>query len=506
MTLPLIQPRGEAPRTSLDLESGPQSGFQWKDYLVLCGLLLAVLVAFTAFTTLVPRALSYSSIVFLGLGLRRPAFIVGGIAIMELTIQNYEWGFLGSLVTGRYGPILFGLAVALAAAPLMKQRLTLGSGALIVIIPGAAFVMLATLATSMGVRPWATVEAGRFFGAGLILATLIPFLIDDKNDLKMVGKVVIAVFLFSGIAAALQGIPDLPYFTIGPDPDDYSDRAIALTHSPVQAANVLVVGFLASFAMMTALRLNNFWGVAFTFAVVVLGVGWFYTFTRSALFGTAAGVVVIIPMLRGRVRLEVLAGVIIFGGLLGALILGMGGRFTETAAEDQSAASRIILWKVGLAAAKDNMLFGTGYGSFTLIAHRYLPEVDVSDQDAWLDITEVLANEVHNDFLRVWQEFGIIALIVYILLLLAIVVNALRAFFRAKDDPWMRGISMAVLAALVGYAVNSFFHNYLHVSYMLWALAGFSIALVKVTANHERLESPEYRSPITADVEGPVSD
>ena len=89
MTLPLTRHRAEAPRASLELEPGPQPGFQWKDYLVLFGLLLAVLIAFTAFTPLVPRALIYSSIVFLGLGLRRPASILGGIIIIELTIQNY---------------------------------------------------------------------------------------------------------------------------------------------------------------------------------------------------------------------------------------------------------------------------------------------------------------------------------------------------------------------------------------------------------------------------------
>ena len=147
-------------------------------------------------------------------------------------------------------------------------------------------------------------------------------------------------------------------------------------------------------------------------------------------------------------------------------------------------------WKVGLAVATDNLLLGTGYGTFAAVAPDYLPEVDVSEQAGWLDVDSALESQVHNDFIRVWQEFGIIGLAAFLAVAGLSAFNLLRAYFRA-DDPWMRGISLAVFAALVGYLVHSFFHNSLNVSFAFWGLAGFSIAIAKVTA--ARAEDGEER-------------
>lgn len=456
--------------------------WDWRDYAVLFAILGVAILGFSIITGLATRALLYSSVALMIIGLRRPALIIGAILIVELTIINYTWGVLGPLATSRYGPILVGAVVALISAPMIMPRFRLGPGAWPLLLSGAVFIVLAIMATSVGMNPAVTMEAARFFGAGLILMFLIPVLINDKFDLKLVGKVAVTVFALSALAALLQGLPDMPSFTaVGADPEDFDGRAVGLTRSPIQAANTLVIGFLIVFAMSTSLKLDNFWGVFFFGLVILTGLGWFYTFTRSAMFGVAAGLAATIPLLRGRVRTEVFVAAVLVVAVVASAVVISQSRFSKTASNDRSAASRLVLWKVGLAIARDNLSFGTGYGTFSDVAPNYLGSVDVSEQEFWFDTEEtVRIAPVHNDYLRVWQEFGTAAAIVFLLITAFTALNALRAYART-DDPWLRGATVGIFAALVGYSVNSFFHNYLNVSYALWILAGLSIALVKIT-------------------------
>ena len=302
----------------------------------------------------------------------------------------------------------------------------------------------------------------------------------DEPDLKVVCKVALGVFVFSALASVAQHFDSLPDFGGARVVARETGRTVALGSSPVGAANTLIMGFLACFAMTTALRLNNFWGLAFVAFTILLGVGWYYTGTRSALYAAGVGAVLLLPLLRGRVLVEVLVAILVVGGLGGFFIVNSGSRFTTTVDNDRSASGRVVKWKVALAIGMDNLELGTGYGTFVAIAPSYLPKVDVSDQDGWLDATVALSNQIHNDFLRVWQEFGVIALAMYLLLIVMSSVNFLSAYFRS-NDPWLRGISLALFASLVGYATHSFFHNSLNVTYALWILAGFSIAIAKVT-------------------------
>lgn len=475
------------------------TGWRWPDYLLAAIGLSALTFAFMQIRELATLALVGFSFFYLMLGLRRPAYIVAAVLIIELTIKTYTLSVLPAPLPGlRYGPIILGTIVAALAVPNMDPKPTLGPGAARVLIPAIAFIAIAMLATSIGVRPAVTLEVGRYYGFGFVLMLLIALLIRDEADLRMVAKVVLGVFIFSALASVSQHSPWVPDF-ISLAGEVRDERTVGLTRSPVSAANTLVMGFLATFAMMTALRLSSFWGLAFLVFTILIGPGWYYTGTRSALFAAAVGVVLLLLMLRGRVLAEVLVAVLLFGGVLGYFLVSSGNRYTQTSSTNASAAGRVVKWKVGAAVAMDNFMLGTGYGTFTDVAPDYLSEVDVSEHAGWLDIESALQNQVHNDFLRVWQEFGIIGLAAFLVVAGLSSVNLLRAYFRT-DSPWMKGISLAVFAALVGYLVNSFFHNSLNVSFALWGLAGFSIAIAKVTAartedGEERVLEPQTSQP-----------
>ncbi len=467
-------------------------GWELKDYVVAIAALAFLLLVLIYTRGLVKSLLVYTAVAYLIFGLRRPALALGTIIIMELTILTFPWEFSGGLLTLRYGPILAAVGVAAVVGPMLAKDLRLGPGAPGLILSGIAFVTLVFVATAKGVSPARAMEAARFFGMGVLLMVLMPLLIKDRYDLKVVGKIAIAVFVFSGITALLQGYGGLEFTAIR-DPDDFDGRIVALTKTPVRAANTLLLGFLVCFAMVVSLKVDNFWGLVYLAFTALLMAGWYYTYTRSALFGAAAGVVAVIPFLRGRVLKDIFVSVLVIGGLLGALLVASGGRYTRTPSDDRSAAARVVQWKVGTAIALDNLAFGTGYGTFAAVAPEYLPQVDVSAQDAWFNAEDALTKAVHNDFIRVWLEFGSGTLLFYVLLYAFIARNLIRAYV-ATDDPWLRGAALGAFAALAGYAVNSSFHNYLNVSYALWLIAGFSIALLKVLA-----PGSEAAEPIPAD-------
>ena len=452
-------------------------GWRWMDYAILLAALVLIMGLFMAVVHLPIMALFAASLVFMALGIRRPVFIICGIVIIELTILQFPKGVIVGLPDIRYAPIWIGAAVALMVAPRHGSAYRWGPGALRVVAPGVVLVFLTILATAAGVTPEKFAAVTRFFGTGLLFMMMIPLLIRDSDDLKLVGKVALVVFLFSAAAAISQHYPWIPDFKAL----SYAKyRSIGLSSSPIQAANVLVTGFLVAYGMLVALKLDKAWGVVFLMFTAIMGLAWYFTGTRSALFAVVAAVLISLPLLRGRVLKEMLVAVVVVGSVAGLVVLSSGGRYTQTT--DKSAASREALWKVAFVIALDRPLLGGGHGSFRILAPQYWERVDLAEFDEkWNSRVIVSSTQVHNDFLRVWAEYGVLSLIAFLLMAVGASINLIKAHFRATD-PWLKGASLGVFVALIGYLVNSGLHNYLTVTYVFWGLAGLSIALANVTA------------------------
>jgi O-antigen ligase len=157
----------------------------------------------------------------------------------------------------------------------------------------------------------------------------------------------------------------------------------------------------------------------------------------------------------------------------------IGSRYYKDASKDKSAADHMALFEVGLRVALDNPILGIGHEAFEELAVEYTGEIETNQTGSGPSGVSALgSSRPHNDFLLVWMSWGIFALLAYCGIFLGALLNFAKA--AGSGDPLIRGLAVAGAGGLGAYAANSFFHNYLDSSTLLWVFAGLSIALTRL--------------------------
>ncbi|HEX5502016.1 MAG TPA: O-antigen ligase family protein, partial [Thermomicrobiales bacterium] len=261
-----------------------------------------------------------------------------------------------------------------------------------------------------------------------------------------------------------------------------ANRAVGLGSSSVLLPNQMLFVLMPVLGLLAA----GPWRrdrqrVALAAAGLALAAAAYFSYTRSALIAIGAGLLVLGLCARGKPRAILLLAVL--GGLVGYLTLQgtglIGARYYADASDDSSAVTHQALWEVGLAVARDHPIIGIGHENFEEVSADYA-DVLTTDASGATDASAIAGDRPHNDFLSVWISWGIVALVAYLGIFLGAIRNCLIA--ARSHDVLIRGLAIGCIAALVAYAANSAFHNYLDSSVALWLYAGFSVALARLAA------------------------
>lgn len=133
-----------------------------------------------------------------------------------------------------------------------------------------------------------------------------------------------------------------------------------------------------------------------------------------------------------------------------------------------SAEARINSAKIAIQIIKDNTLLGVGFNTYRYAQIKYGFRNAVSSHaDAGTD----------NSFLFVFATTGIIGLILYLNLLLAILKKSYMNYKKYKDKDIQKYISVIVISSMAGIIVDSLFINILFYSFILvwmWILLGLN--------------------------------
>lgn len=187
----------------------------------------------------------------------------------------------------------------------------------------------------------------------------------------------------------------------------------------------------------------------FAFFNIILGIAIFITQSRGGFFLFAGYTIFSLIVIFGHCVLHrgegnsrlavfgVIGGIFIIGTLLAANLLDLSKylpryqNLLEKGAEDQSYVVREKTTEITLAMADDNLVFGSGAGSFRYIfpsyAKRMHPEVMSSSARQHVRRWEF----AHNDYVQFLAEFGIVGSSIAVLLLGSGLVQLLRRrFFR----------------------------------------------------------------------------
>lgn len=403
------------------------------------------------------------------------AWALAPVLICELTIASYFFAAYGLslrlIVTGLATLLALPTILAANRADPRYRR---------VFLPALGLLAVATVGNLLYSGEDYAVKYLRYQTLQLLALVLVALVVRTRRDLLRLATGALGLLLVTALIAIWQ------HYARGSALSSdlatiWKGRSVGLGNSPVLLANQLTVGLLPLLGLLAALRWRRDRRLAALIAaIVVLFVGLYFTYTRSALLGLAPGLLAMGLCLRGQRRR------LLVGGVLGAaaayqLLAGtgvIGARYYQGAQDDTSAASHAALWQVGFAIALDNPLTGIGRENFESVSLQYAGTVGDTAGAASLGV-----ERPHNDFLTVWTSWGLAALAGYLLLM----VNAAKNFLAAAraPDPLVRGLAVGGVGWLATYAANSAFHNYLDSSTLLWVFAGLSVVLARLAARGE---------------------
>jgi len=244
-------------------------------------------------------------------------------------------------------------------------------------------------------------------------------------------------------------------------------RAYGGMDHPNMLGGLLVVGILIVIWLLLKRNCNKF--LIFNYLLLsIFFMGLFFTFSRGAWLGLIVGMLTMffIALVEKNkfAQKRILEIVLIVGVLIFVLFnqysdLVLTRVSQNSRLEIKSNTERIDLYKDSLGIIKNNWLFGVGVGNYVLPMQK----ID-NNQQSWH------YQPVHNVFLLIWAEIGMIGLLFFILMPLFIIHNSLfQNNLRNKN----LNIKMAMLAALfVMFLVDHWWWS-LHFGILLfWLVLG----------------------------------
>jgi O-antigen ligase len=220
----------------------------------------------------------------------------------------------------------------------------------------------------------------------------------------------------------------------------------------------------------------------------------FFTQSRGGI--VALGVVILSGLaFGGPIRGRIAAGSLALGALAVVMFvlvappssLGRLGSFTGG-----GGSGRLDLWKVATEVIGNHPVAGVGAGNFPVVEPAYaanagnLPRVDLV-----LDDTKV----VHNTYLNILTDLGLVGFVPFVALLLAVVVSTVRAVrrFEARGDPVAGMYGRAILIGVLGM-LGAF--TFLSAQYekQLWLVLGLAAALSSSSFGRRTSPPPDHFS------------
>lgn len=427
-----------------------------------------------------------TEVLLLAAGVRRPIWIPAALLVNELTVANLVHELGGMQLSNR---LLLTLISVPILVPHISARVDIGRKARGTVMLGVAFVALTTSVGLAYSDDGFVLQFLRYIVIGLYLLVLIPVTVRDRNDLRDLCILLFIVASISGLAGVFQhwsssrGTPLWQVIPHAGAPGEsfasWEERALGLTENPIHIGNTLMVaGLFALGAILVAPMSSNLKrGIALS--LLVMCAASYFSYTRSWAIAMAPALLSIALLYKGTYKKEFWMLVIVMAAGIWYWSDMKTTRYSPGAEDSGSAEARPVLWSVGMNIAIDHPWLGVGHDQFLALSPKYARGLDQRLVDT-NDAKSVIGKYTpHNDLLNVWLSWGFFALVIYVLFCIAIGKNFLDTYYTAAD-PLLRGLALGGFAALIGFQVNSLFHNFLDSTLTLWVLGGFSLVMLKL--------------------------
>jgi O-antigen ligase len=416
-------------------------------------------------------------------GLKKPVFAMAAFLVSLLTVNNYILAApFGIEISLRVSLVLLIAVVVWMAFGLRGVKL--GPSAKRIITLAVILVAITVIANLINTGwDWAFKDL-RQTGAGLLIIILIPAVTRNLKDLKILCGVV-----FIGVAASATMAIMQHYHLLGMDTHTLvanfytlDNRMPGMAEGPLDLAFVLLSVIPIVLCMYLAKGMQGRARWLLLIAVILMALGTYFTYTRSALLAVAVGIVALVPFLAKNVRVKLLLTLLIVVVLI--ILVGQAHDTRIVSTGDASAQSRDLLRQAGYNIIRDNPLWGIGAYKFPEVSRQYGAEIDPSIMQ---QVGEDLGTlQPHNDFVYIAACYGIPALIAFLGLIAAVFVSLRYSHLKTRRL-FIKALSAGLIGGLVAYLVNAYYHNALISIPVLWVLIGFSLAVAKLTATDRKI-------------------
>jgi O-antigen ligase len=217
-------------------------------------------------------------------------------------------------------------------------------------------------------------------------------------------------------------------------------------------------------------------------ATAIIAIGLAATQSRGGLIGAAVCACVALFIWRGRRALIL--------GLIGLALLALVSFFVANPAawariqESNQGSGRVDIWTVAWRVVDDNPIVGVGIAQFPQVSPHY------TLQPGALRFVNLIVEKhivVHNLYLQLWVETGIIGLLLFLGVIgasLTAAVRAVRSFDR-QGDAEMSALTRAAMLALIGMLTASFFLSNIEAG-QLWVLLALGPVLWGIAQRQSR--------------------
>jgi O-antigen ligase len=383
-------------------------------------------------------------------------------------------------------------AVRLATRPAGTERVLFNAHPILSYLL-LAFVAWVTIGSTWATVPAATLTEATRFGLVAIMYVIVYTAVATRDAaIKVLAALIVATAVTSAYGLALR--PEASAADLA--------RVTSTIGDPNVLAAILVAGFSLAGAAIFALRGSPGLRLAAGLAAALCLSALLLTGSRGGLvcFGAALLVAILIAG-RWRAKLALIA-VLVAAGSLAYLTLyappEIRDRFgNATQGEIQQQEGRFTLWAVGWRVVQDEPLTGIGAGNFKEVSARYVLEPGtVFRTDRVIDDP----GGVHNTYLQLLAENGVIGLALYLGIVLSSLAAGLRAarIFERIGDWRMEIMARGTVVAMSGVLVANFFIGQ-ESGKVVWLLLALGPALLGVASVAERDGYGAGRSAATSD-------
>jgi O-antigen ligase len=323
-----------------------------------------------------------------------------------------------------------------------------------IIVPSIFFIMACVLSTINSVAGILTLYQVVMFSKILLLYYIVAVnAIETEEDLKY-------VVMFLTISLMFQGALGCAQFATGYELDVFSTgqkvgglfsrvkdwgtlRRVFGTQlgRPNSYASFLVPLLLFNSAILLGVKQNT----KLRWTACVLGfLGLLFSFSRGGWLSCFGGAIAfVVYLVKTRVKLPKVAYFAAVAGLIGLIIFLPLLKTRLTADDNNAAGSRIPLLKLATNMIREYPLIGVGANTFANVIRRHVTA----------DLRGLFLYQVHNQYLLVFAETGVVGLLCFLWLLYSIFKIGLMCI-RRKDNNLVHYIG---LGGIIGY-ISSLLH------------------------------------------------